>query len=290
MASEKKATTLSELNSTEKQVESLSTTVAESTRDGRDDRERLEELRKISLEWDAGRAALQDIQAKLKNYAGDPRNTVETLEKQLDEAGKLATHALGNEKKEEGRLQELASEGPYSALSRVEEQISCVKEKFDREDLHTNAIRLLHDTISLCRKEALTAITRPVEELATRTLQRIAGTRFEHVHLSETFQPEEINPRVTETVVTVEELSGGEKEQIHLAVRLALAEVLSKEEKQLVVFDDILTATDTGRLARILNILEEATQQLQIIILTCHPERYSGMEETLFFDLEELLK
>jgi len=290
LASEKKATTLSELNSTEKQVESLSTTVAESTRDGRDDRERLEELRKISLEWDAGRAALQDIQVKLKSYAGDPRNTVETLEKQLNEAGMLATHALGNEKKEEGRLQELASEGPYSALSRVEEQISCVKEEFDREDLHTNAIRLLHDTTSLCRKEALTAIARPVEELAARTLQRIAGTRFEHVHLAETFQPEGVNPRVTETAIAVEELSGGEKEQIHLAVRLALAEVLSKEERQLVVFDDILTATDTGRLARILNVLEEATRQLQIIILTCHPERYRGMEETLFFDLEELIK
>jgi uncharacterized protein YhaN len=85
--------------------------------------------------------------------------------------------------------------------------------------------------------------------------------------------------------VAVGQLSGGEKEQIHLVTRLALADVLAKDERQLVVFDDILTFTDAGRLARVLKLLEEAAQRLQVLVLTCHPERYRGLGSAQFMDL-----
>jgi len=81
-------------------------------------------------------------------------------------------------------------------------------------------------------------------------------------------------------------LSGGEQEQLYLIARLALADVLAKEERQLVVLDDVLNATDAGRLARLLNLLEEVSDRLQIIILTCHPERYRGLEQATFFELK----
>jgi len=35
--------------------------------------------------------------------------------------------------------------------------------------------------------------------------------------------------------------------------------------------------------------LEEAAQQLQIFILTCHPERYRGLSAADFYDLEGIL-
>jgi uncharacterized protein YhaN len=71
---------------------------------------------------------------------------------------------------------------------------------------------------------------------------------------------------------------------------LALAEILGKDERQMVVLDDVLTATDAGRLARVMGVLEDATQQLQILILTCHPERYRTLKNTQFFDLEALMR
>jgi uncharacterized protein YhaN len=55
------------------------------------------------------------------------------------------------------------------------------------------------------------------------------------------------------------------------------------------VLDDVLTATDAARLARILTILEEAAQRLQVLIITCHPERYRGLDGAQFFDLEAML-
>jgi uncharacterized protein YhaN len=54
--------------------------------------------------------------------------------------------------------------------------------------------------------------------------------------------------------------------------------------------DDVLTATDSGRLALVMAILEEAAQRLQILVLTCHPERYRGLEGANFIDLESILR
>ena len=69
--------------------------------------------------------------------------------------------------------------------------------------------------------------------------------------------------------------------------RLALGRVLAKDERQLVVLDDVLNATDTGRLARVLTLLEESADHLQIVILTCHPERYRALEQAQFFELQQ---
>jgi uncharacterized protein YhaN len=54
------------------------------------------------------------------------------------------------------------------------------------------------------------------------------------------------------------------------------------------VLDDILVATDAGRLARVQAVLEEFAQKLQILVLTCHPERYRGLGTAKFIDLEEI--
>ena len=96
-------------------------------------------------------------------------------------------------------------------------------------------------------------------------------------------------PEVTDLPVSIENTSGGEREQIYLATRLALADVLTKGEHQLVVLDDVLVATDAGRLARVMRILEEAGQRLQVLILTCHPERYLGLDGAHFIDLDQIL-
>ena len=102
-------------------------------------------------------------------------------------------------------------------------------------------------------------------------------------------QPIGVIPEALGKPVEIDNISGGEQEQLYLATRLALADVLTRDERQLVVLDDVLTSTDAERLARVMVILEEAAQRLQILVLTCHPERYRGLKEASFFDLEAVL-
>jgi len=165
-----------------------------------------------------------------------------------------------------------------------------VKRELGAEDLRSSSIELLHKMVSQRRAEVTAAVAAPVEAGATRIFQRIAGTRLGRVQLGESFEPSGVVPELAGAAVGLDSISGGEQEQLHLATRLALADVLAKEERQLVVLDDVLTATDTGRFARVMAILEEAAQRLQVLILTCHPERYGGLDAARFFDLESLLR
>ena len=277
------------IETADKSERSLTARLAELIDDGKSEGELEKELTGILLAWEAARASLEEIKARLAEFGDDPSATLTTLEKQLQAADDAATEALEQEKTEEGRLMHAAAQGPYSGLCRAEEEVARLKREIASEELRLAAIRLLRTTVEDSRNAALAAVAAPVELAATRTLQRIAGNRLGRVQLGEAFEPTQVLPEVTDLPVSIENTSGGEREQIYLATRLALADVLTKGEHQLVVLDDVLVATDAGRLARVMRILEEAGQRLQVLILTCHPERYLGLDGAHFIDLDQIL-
>lgn len=288
-ANEQEKVLLARLSGAEKQVGRLQERLADLTKDGKTTEERDKELKKLLMAWDAARASQEELETKLEAYEDDPSAALEKLEAQLAAAQEAAAEARDEEMSAEGRLESLAARGPYSAFVAAEEEVAQLEDAVSREQLRVDAIKLLYNTVQECRSEAVAAVAKPVEQTATRLLQRIAGRRIGHIQLGEVFTPSAVLPETLEEAVGIDNLSGGEKEQLYLATRLALAEVLAKDDRQLVVLDDVLTATDTGRLARIMNILEEAAQQLQILVLTCHPERYRGLAGAEFFDLEALV-
>ena len=67
---------------------------------------------------------------------------------------------------------------------------------------------------------------------------------------------------------------------------MALADIAFPTSRQLVVLDDVFTYTDAARLKRITAILEESAERFQIVLLTCHPERYSDFPDAKFVDLQ----
>jgi len=253
-------------------------------------REESEEQRKERLmTWKAERALLETLEEQLARFDGNPADVLNRLEREQEAARATADAARDEEKQQEGRLASLEANGAYSVCAEAEEEAARLDEAVQRERVRVEGIRLLYTTLEACRAEAVSKVAEPVERSATRLLQRIAGRRIGDVHLDDAFTPSHVVPGTASSEVTIENLSGGETEQLYLATRLALAAVLAEEERQLVVFDDVLTATDTGRLARIQSVLQEEAQRLQILILTCHPERYRGLDTAQFIDLETLI-
>lgn len=289
-ASQQRGTVEVRIDETDRRERSLAAKLAELTNDGKQETDRESELKRIALAWDGARAGLEDINAKLAEFGVDPDVAVTKLEKQRQAADDVATKALEEEKSEEGRLMHVSAQGPYSALARADEDVARLEREITGEELRLGAIRLLRTVVDQSRNEALAAVAGPVEAAATRTLQRIAGSKLGRVQLGEAFEPTQVMPGMAASPVAIESMSGGEREQIYLATRLALADVLAKGERQMVVLDDVLVATDAGRLARVMAILEEAAQRLQVLVLTCHPERYRGLDGATFFDLEATLR
>ena len=169
----------------------------------------------------------------------------------------------------------LLSQGPYTSLADAEEEIACLRLQEEREQLRLEAIRTLWITYQAEKLGALDGLAEPVSLRATELLAEFAGRPVAGLQLSVDFSETAISPVEAGREAALEEMSGGEQEQILLAIRLALAENLTRTEKHMVVLDDVLLNTDDQRLVRILNYFERHKDQMQVVVLTCHPERYS---------------
>ena len=69
----------------------------------------------------------------------------------------------------------------------------------------------------------------------------------------------------------IEALSAGALDQLYLAVRLAICELVLPPEKQVpIVLDDALANFDDGRCALALEALARLGEERQILLFTCH--------------------
>ena len=271
----------------QKRVDSACVAMDTLASDGRVDEQRDAELRQRAMRWQAAQTLCEEAQRRLGELGVDPAKELQVLEGQVRHLENAVSDFDKRYHGEQVRLQTLANEAPYSALANVDETIEDLKTSIARERLRYGAIQLLFEQIQDHRKSLNQKLLGPVTERATGMLQRITGSRLGSLQLGPNFLPKGMVPDAAGVEIELDELCGGEQEQVYIATRLALAEVLFRKQRQLVVLDDALTYTDSGRFARILGILEEAASRFQILVLTCHPERYSGLAETCFFDLEK---
>lgn len=175
---------------------------------------------------------------------------------------------------EEAAARALSVQGPYTTLATAEERVKQLQDDEAVENLRLNTIQRLKDAVDEAKAKVLAGIAEPVEKRATAILERIVGYPFAKVQLGDEMQLESIRPQGCKNAASVEQVSAGEQEQIYFATRLALAEVLSAEERQVLVLDDPLVNTDADRLPRVMELVKEKSDRLQFVILTCHPERY----------------
>lgn len=276
------------LKNAQQQLQAAQQRLAVARDDGRTDEQRRELLDDFALQWRAAHAQLTRLDEKLKQFGSDPRDEVKVLQRQLDATRNESATTMDKLRFEQGKLDAIVNEAPYSALAAEEERIADLEAMIGREQLQAEAIRLLHDTLARRKRELIESLVGPVRQRAMQTLARITGSRFERLEITDTFDLSGIVPRTSPEAVSLDQLSGGEREQAYFAVRLALADIAMQGERQLVVLDDVFTFTDTSRLARIVQVLEEAAERFQIVMLTCHPERYRGLPGANFFDLEEI--
>jgi energy-coupling factor transporter ATP-binding protein EcfA2 len=257
--------------------------------DGMSDTQRYQELERAALEWDGQKLALEKLLLAMAPYPSNLVTAVQTLEAQAARATQERDLARDHVRDEEARVRYLAAAAPYSAVGEAEERLEAISVELRGEELRAEAARLLHDTLDACRSEAVASIPERVVETAVSILRRIAGPSFQTVSLTEGLTPSAASPMSVGSAVPLADLSGGEKEQIAFAVRLALARELARSERQLLVLDDSLTTTDPARFERILDILRESADQLQIVILTCDPRRYEALAEATRHNLDRVI-
>jgi len=117
---------------------------------------------------------------------------------------------------------------PYEQYARTEEEIKELRPEIDRDQLQAEALKLLRDTINECEEEATAGVAGPVCGKGIELLQRIAGKRIGDISLNDDLAPWGVDAAEADETIDLEILSGGEREQVQVAVRLAWPNCLPK--------------------------------------------------------------
>lgn len=229
-------------------------------------------LRLRSHELKAG-----EIEDLLKPFPASLEQRASELQRELEHTQRQLSTNRETAQRLRGRIEEQAAQSPWQSLAHAEEQAGEIERSLTEVSDEAGAALLLRDTLSECRAEMMSSISGTVARETSALITAIAGATLGEIQLAAEFTPSSLTPAGHSEAVPLDQLSGGEFEQVHFATRLALAGHLCRLEPQLAIFDDVLMATDPTRLARILALLEARREQLQVLILTCHPERFASL-------------
>lgn len=177
-------------------------------------------------------------------------------------------------------LEILGGQGLYSRETELEERKAEAILRRDAARSRGWSARVAHDLIEHRKQAATKAVLAPLEQRLTTAFAELTGDTARQVFLDERLQIAGIG-RSREETHAFDQLSQGAKEQLLLCLRLAVAQELATGEPQVLILDDVLVNTDPVRQDRVLDVLGAQAARLQILILTCHPDRYRGVGQSL---------
>lgn len=173
----------------------------------------------------------------------------------------------------QGELDEMRRQKRFARLDECRSKLDEARPKLARLREEAGAVRLLRRLAQECYASAEAELLEPVYKELGRLLPMLWESGRVRLDQDNWRVKSVDRGGVSEDF---DSLSGGAREQLALIVRIALARVLSRERAALpMILDDILGWTDDRRLKLMLQVIERAARDMQVIVLTCHPGRFS---------------
>lgn len=145
-----------------------------------------------------------------------------------------------------------------------------------------DAIALAIDTLSEANADIQSRFAPLLSERTGEILAELTGGRYEKVSFDKklTAEAERAGDSASRSMLY---LSEGATDQLYLALRLAVCElVLPREEPCPIILDDALSSFDDTRMKLALDFLKKAGEERQVILFTCHSreaEYFAGVRD-----------
>ncbi|MFY9425013.1 MAG: hypothetical protein WAQ58_09810 [Bacillota bacterium] len=251
----------------------------------RDDSVLDQQYARLCLDVEQKQKAIEALGKMLPSDSDDPEKLSKALEIEIQNIDKDLRQKQDELSWTQGQLENLASDDLYLEMSRAEEQLKITEQELHRELVKARALSLIM-TLHEAHRQAMTVgLAAPIEDRVSsywRFVRDKDGVRAKLGHDMELSLLDAGGVDVDRDL-----FSAGAREQLYVVVRLAIAELLSQNEPQIVVLDDALVFTDRYRHARMLELIERLSERLQVIILTSHYDRFDSLPGRRY-DLAEL--
>ena len=155
--------------------------------------------------------------------------------------------------------------------ARLTEDIHRMQGEYEALDLALDALREANTALQTLFSPLISR--RAAALMARMTEEAYAGVYFDREMRFTAQRAGELNAHA------LEYLSDGTRNQLYLAVRLAICELVLTEEACPLILDDVLAAFDDKRAKDTLKLLRELARERQIILLTCQSRERRLLDE-----------
>ena len=247
-----------------------------------DDAARAQALATAEQAQRTAESALKERRAALarlapEDLAADRQRLDRSLRQQQDKRD----DALRQQADSAGRLRADGGSDPVAALKIAQARLDAARARHDGLARRAAAQRRIHELFTEERQALSDQLTRPLAERVTGYLQRVFGPEASlGLRLEDGAFTGLALGRGAQGATAFDQLSGGAREQVAAAFRLAMAEILAEAHDGCLplVFDDAFAHSDPERVQKLLRMLDlAASRGLQIIVLTCTPADYAGL-------------
>jgi|GEM_PF-1621034 uncharacterized protein YhaN len=245
---------------------------------------------------------LNKLKTKKSTLLGDKsledyKNELEELKQEIERAKGESTYVgLSNEeikanlkevreriiqlreqiKVNEGRIEIL--EKSYKPIQEIEEEIAEVKEKVNELKMYREALEIAKETLIEAERDFTKDFVRVLNEKISPVV-KIITAKYTDVRVDDDLNVNVRDPEY-KRFAKCECLSRGAIDQIYFILKVAIAEMLTKDYETLpLILDDVFANYDSQRLENALNFLVELAKKYQIIFFTCHKEQADKLGE-----------
>lgn len=218
---------------------------------------------KNSLSQEESRTTLTNKVSQLANSLETAENEIELLTSSIGGREGLAEIASVNKLESEVQSLRLQLQEVTNSIIVVEQRVGgekasykAAKEMWERKkDLLKKQEQAAYttDLIDKFRSETIAALAPELSEFATSLISEMTSGDFTEIRLDDEFNPSVVDSSGQERPVSW--LSGGEESSVALALRLAIAFLITGGDPQLLWLDEILTAQDADRRNTMLSMI-----------------------------------
>lgn len=169
----------------------------------------------------------------------------------------------------------MGDDGRSSSLDAAESEHEHAVAQFSRISARARSVQMLRTVLTRHRDDTRLRYVEPFRAEIEKIGKPVFGETFEvDVDTDLRVRSRTLDGRT----VPFDSLSSGAREQLGILARLAGAALVAKEDSVPVVLDDALGFSDPERLDKMATVFNSVGDRGQLIVLTCTPNRYLGVD------------
>lgn len=161
---------------------------------------------------------------------------------------------------------------------KMEEMKASFSEQLDYWQKKLKILETAKELLVEAREKTLIGLKDKLSDYVSGFLSVISGGKYKKIIIDQNFAFKVFSDEKGSEIVPEDDLSRGTIDQFYLMVRFAFAKILSKNKRSFMVLDDPFHNFDADRKMRAKKLLQDLTEEFQVILFT-HSKEYDDWGE-----------